>query len=195
MADEYVADTRMARHALGDRSETGIEDGISAGTEEAEGEQIAIATATDLAERAGSSAESSSRVEPPVDSQLCYPLNSRRLTAWHLRALAQALGLPTTGPIDQLRQCIEGIVQRDHDHQNVVVRIRESLKTEHVLVLADSEGEFLESEPIYRDTPLRRTRTEEDVRAAEELRETCHQLEEANRVIEAATAKAKSRLV
>ena len=95
----------------------------------------------------------------PVHLHLRYPLNSRRLTAWHLRALAQALGLPTTGSIDQLRQCIEGIVQRDHDHQNVVVIIRESLKTEHVLVLADSEGEFLVSEPIYRDALPRHMRT------------------------------------
>ena len=189
--DEHVADTRMARDALVDKSGIGTGNGISTGTEEAEG---AIATATDRPardqERAVSPAESSSHVDSsPVHPHLRYPLNSRRLTAWHLRALAQALGLPTTGSIDQLRQCIEGIVQRDHDHQNVVVIIRESLKTEHVLVLADSEGEFLVSEPIYRDALPRHMRTEVDVRVTEELRETHRQLEEANDIIDAATAK------
>ena len=77
-----------------------------------------------------------------------YPLNSRRLTAGHLRTLAKALGLPTAGSPDQLRQCVEGIVQRDHDHRNVVVVVQESLKTEQVIVLEDSEGEFLQCEPI-----------------------------------------------
>ena len=143
-----------------------------------------------LPTRVGSPAESSPRLEPaPVHPHSRYPLNSRRQTAWHLRALAQALGLPTTGSADQLRQCIEGIVQRDHDYQNVVVIIRESLKTEHVVVLADSEGEFLEGEPIYRDPPPRRMWAEEDVRVTEELRETRRQLEEANHIIESATAK------
>ena len=73
-----------------------------------------------------------------------YPLNSRRLTAGHLRTLAR---LPTAGSPDQLRQCVEGIVQRDHEHRNVVVVVQESLKTEQVIVL---EGEFLSVSPHTR---------------------------------------------
>ena len=42
--DEHVADTRMARDALVDKSGIGTGNGISTGTEEAEG---AIATVTD----------------------------------------------------------------------------------------------------------------------------------------------------
>ena len=187
-----MADIRAARDALDGLDVHGTRTGT--GKEDAECGQIAIATAADRRaqdeERVGSPAESSPRLEPaPVHPHSRYPLNSRRLTAWHLRALAQALGLPTTGSADQLRQCIEGIVQRDHDYQNVVVIIRESLKTEHVVVLADSEGEFLEGETIYRDPPPRRMWAEEDVRVTEELRETRRQLEEANHIIESATAK------
>ena len=55
-------------------------------------------------------------------------------------------------------------------------------------MLADSEGEFLVSEPIDRDALPRHMRTEVDVRATEELRETHRQLEEANDIIDAATA-------
>ena len=49
--------------------------------------------------------------------QVYYLLNLRRLTTWLLRALAAALGLPTTGSQDQLRQCVEGVMQRDHNYQ------------------------------------------------------------------------------
>ena len=116
-------------------------------------------------------------VEPhPAHSHSRYPLNSRRLTTWYLCALAGALGLPTAGSQDQLRQWVEGIVQRDHDYQSVMVVVRESLKTEHVVVLEDSEGEFLQSEPVYRDAPSRHVRAAEDVHLIEELR---RQLEEA----------------
>ena len=65
-------------------------------------------------------------------TQSRYPLNSPWLTTWHLGALAQALGLPTTGYQDQLRQCIEGTIQRDHDYQNS--------SEECMFVLADADG-------------------------------------------------------
>lgn len=35
------------------------------------------------------------------------PLNSKRLTAYHLWWLSEALGLPTTGSTAQMRQLIE----------------------------------------------------------------------------------------
>lgn len=93
-------------------------------------------------------------MEPPTAySRSSYPLNFRQLTTWRLKALARALGLLTAGSVEPLQPCIEAIVQRDHDYQNVVVIVRESLKVKHVAVLADSEGEFLTSEALYRDTP------------------------------------------
>ena len=39
------------------------------------------------------------------------PLNSRRLTAVHLRQLAEALELPAVGSTDEIRQAIEGKLQ------------------------------------------------------------------------------------
>ena len=107
-----------------------------------------------------------------------YPLNSKRLAAWHLRALAQALELPTTGSADQLRQCIEAVVGTDHEYQNVVVTVRESPKTEYSIALADADGEFLASEPVYRDT--RRVRFDEELQNPAELYATRRKLEEAN---------------
>ena len=77
-------------------------------------------------------------------------------------------------------------MQRDHDHQNVVVIVRETLKAEYVIALADVEGEFLQSDPVYRETPLRHKHTLEDAQIIEDIRQ---QLEEANRVIASATAK------
>ena len=116
-----------------------------------------------------------------------YPLNSKRLTAWHLRALAQALELPTTGSPDLLRQCIEAAVDQDHGHQNVVVTVKESLKTECIVALADLDGEFLASEPVYRDA--HRVRFEEDVQSAGELHAIRQQLEEAHHQLEVAAAR------
>ena len=41
-----------------------------------------------------------------VPSGRVVPLNSRRLTAAHLKRIAEALELPVTGATDQLRQLI-----------------------------------------------------------------------------------------
>ena len=116
-----------------------------------------------------------------------YPLNSKRLTAWHLRALAQALELPTTGSPDLLRQCIEAAVDQDHEHQNVVVTVKESLKTECIVALADLDGEFLASEPVYRNA--HRVRFEEDAQSVGELHAIRQQLEEAHHQLEVAAAR------
>ena len=80
---------------------------------------------------------------------------------------------------------MEGIVQRDHDHRNVVVVVQESLKTEQVIVLEDSEGEFLQCEPTYKDPP-RRVRLVEDPQVIDDLRE---QLEAAEQTL--ATARSR----
>lgn len=67
---------------------------------------------------------SNSRVDTTM-VHLCssYLFISKRLTACHLQALAHMLGLPTTGSIDQLRLCIEAVMQEDQDYQNVVVTV------------------------------------------------------------------------
>ena len=77
-----------------------------------------------------------------------YPLNSRQLTLAHLRTIAEALGLPRAGSANQLRQCIEGKLQTEREDPNVVVVARENTRGETILVLADSEGDFLETEPV-----------------------------------------------
>ena len=50
--------------------------------------------------------------DTPMDShtvvqQSWYRMNSRRLTATHLRPITEAIGLPSTGSVDQLCQCIK----------------------------------------------------------------------------------------
>ena len=120
-----------------------------------------------------------------------YPLNSKRLAAWHLRALAQALELPTTGSAGQLRQCIEAVVGTDHEYQNAVVTVRESPKTEYSIALADADGEFLASEPVYSDT--RRVRFDEELQNQAELYATRRKLEEANHLLELAAVSERKQ--
>ncbi len=71
------------------------------------------------------------------------PLNSRRLTGRHIRAIAEALQLPTKASIDELRQLIDGkLAETERDSQNVqVLESRES----GLLFLLDETGVFLET--------------------------------------------------
>ena len=62
--------------------------------------------------------------------------------------IAEALGLSRAGSANQLRQCIEGKLQTEREDPNVVVVARENTRGETILVLADSEGDFLETEPV-----------------------------------------------
>ena len=80
---------------------------------------------------------------------------------------------------------MEGIVQRDRDHYVMVV-VQESLKTEQIVTLEDSEGEFLRCDPAYRDTPPQRTRVAEGTEVVEGLRQ---QMTEAQQVIASAAAQ------
>ena len=145
-----------------------------------------VATAIDAHEAREDSAtspEPTGSSSPGLRGHSRYPLNSRRLTALHLRTIAKALELSTTGSLDQLRQCI---VQHDHDYHNIMVTIRETLRTELVITLEDSEGEFLHCAPLYRDAPARRVRIAEETHVMDDLR---RQLEEAEREITAAVAR------
>jgi len=45
------------------------------------------------------------------------PLNSKWLTAHHLRQISEALQLPTSGSADQVRQPIEGKLRSDLDRE------------------------------------------------------------------------------
>ena len=48
------------------------------------------------------------------------------------------------GSLDHLRQCIKAVVEQGPDYKNVVVTVRESLRTEYVVALEISG-------PVYRD--------------------------------------------
>ena len=112
------------------------------------------------------------------------------MTASHLRALE----LPTTGSAAQLRQCIEGRLQSERDYQSVVVIVRECLKTELVVVLEDSDGEFVETAPLYKDPPAQQLLPlDSGTAAAEEVEGVRHQLEEANTAIALAAAKSEEQ--
>ena len=129
-----------------------------------------------------------SRVQSPerdgaTRARARYPINSRRLTATHLRALAEALGLPRAGSADQVRQCIEGKLQTEREDPNVVVIVRELQTTAQILALADSEGEFVETSPLYCG-PATHVET-----ASQELQEVRAQLQEAEAVIESARSR------
>ena len=113
-----------------------------------------------------------------------YPLNSRKLTAAHLRAIAEAIGLPSVGSADQLRQCIEGKLQTEREDPNVVVVIREVQTTEQILALADSDGEFVRTPPLRRGQGTYR-----DEVTSRELQEAHAQLQEAGEIIQSARAK------
>ena len=110
-----------------------------------------------------------------------YPLNSRKLTVAHLHAVAEAIGLPTAGSADQLRQCIEGRLRTDRDNPNIVVIVRD---IEQILSLADSEDEFVRTPPLRRGPSL-----QHDQGTLHELQEVREQLQEAERIIKSAKSK------
>ena len=113
-----------------------------------------------------------------------YPLNSRKLTTAHLRALAKAIELPIAASGDQLCQCIEGKLRTEHKDPNIVVIIREVKIVEEVLSLADSDGEFIWAPPICcKEGPRQETST------SRELQVACAQLQEARETIDAAKSK------
>jgi hypothetical protein len=80
------------------------------------------------------------------------PMNSKRLTVAHLRQVAEALGLPTSGSADQIRQLIEGKLEGedDRDVANVQVIIQESPQVQIKLSLVDGDGVFLETSPTIK---------------------------------------------
>ena len=74
-------------------------------------------------------------------------------------------------PVLKINLCIPEQLEQDHDHHNVMVVVLEWLKTQLVVTLEDSEGEFLHCEPAYRDTPTQCTRLAEDTELIESLQQ------------------------
>ena len=83
------------------------------------------------------------------------PLNSRRLTANHVKRMARALGVPTTAAGEDIRQMVEGkITETGHEPRNVQVQLAGSTP-DCAFSLLDDEGEFLvvEAEQRVDETP------------------------------------------
>ena len=80
------------------------------------------------------------------------PLNSKRLTAAHLRQIAEALGLPTTGSADELRSMVEGKLGTDcgREVRNVQAIVQDTPRIDTKVLLMDEEGVFLETTPFQR---------------------------------------------
>ena len=77
-----------------------------------------------------------------------FSLNSRRLIAAYLRHIAGALGLPSSGSADEVRQLIEGKIQSSREEGSVQVVVAEAFVKEVKLSLVDDSGVFLEMEPL-----------------------------------------------
>lgn len=96
--------------------------------------------------------ESGSRADVIVPRGRHLPLNSKRLTAAHLKQIAHSLSLPTTGAADQLRQVIEGKLATDgYETANIQVVLEEDKFVETKLSLLSMDGTIVESEPVKRD--------------------------------------------
>ena len=75
-------------------------------------------------------------------ARLPIPLNSKRLTAAHLKRLAMALDIPTTAAGDEVRQMVEGkFGKQGREPQNVQVVLGATPRDS--FSLRDAEGTFL----------------------------------------------------
>ncbi len=73
-------------------------------------------------------------------------LNSRRLKAAHLRALAEQLDLPTSASTDETRQLVEGKLEGlNKEPRNVQVIIQEVDDGSTSLYLTDEDGVFCQA--------------------------------------------------
>ena len=87
-----------------------------------------------------------SRKERQIDERpqggLPLPLNSKRLTAGHLKRIAKALGLPTMAAGDEIRQMIDGKLSGDGQEPWNMQVIFDGSTPGVVSLLQDEEGEF-----------------------------------------------------
>ena len=74
-----------------------------------------------------------------------FALNSKRLLAVHVKAIAEGMGLPTKAATDELRQLIDGhLSEQGWEPPNVQVVIQEEGKEFVSLYLVDESGVFKE---------------------------------------------------
>ena len=126
-----------------------------------------------MSEHEGSD-ESGSRAVPRGQY---LPLNSKRLSTTHLRQIASALDLPTTGAADQLRQVIEGKLETEgHEAINIQVVLEDSKLIETKMCLLSEGGVIVTPQPLRRETTEARDDSEELGRALEEAQQRCSQL-------------------
>ena len=76
------------------------------------------------------------------------PLNSRRVTGLILRSVAASLGLPTSAPVEDLRQMIDEELAEQGREPRDVQLVVETAETEAPgrVLLYDGEGAFLDAE-------------------------------------------------
>lgn len=79
------------------------------------------------------------------------PLNSKKLTAAHLRQIAQSFGLPTGRSAEETRQLIEGKMTERGQDPLVQVYLAEEPQLKVIIWLVDSDGPFLQTPPTYRE--------------------------------------------
>ena len=105
-------------------------------------------------------------------ARLPIPLNSRRLTANHVKRMARALGVPTTAAGEDIRQMVEGkITETGHEPRNVQVKLA-GPTPDCAFSLLDDEGEFLVVEAKQRvdESPDLTDSEPDEERDAEALR-------------------------
>ena len=107
------------------------------------------------------------------------PLNSKRLTAAHLRQIASALELPTKGAADQLRQVVEGRLQTDgYEAKNVQVALEDCTLVRTKISLLAEGGVIVEPEPLHRETEGIHVEMEDLGRALNEAQKRCSDLDD-----------------
>jgi len=85
------------------------------------------------------------------------PLNSKRLTAINLKCIAQALELPTSSSLDEIRTLVDGkLTELGREPRNIQVQVQAS----GMIELVDAEGIFLQIEEEL--PPLSLTSEESD---------------------------------
>ena len=87
------------------------------------------------------------------------PFNSKRLKATNLKRIAQALELPTSSSVDEVRTLVDGrLTELGREPRNTQVHVQKS----GVIELVDAEGVFLQIEEDLPPLPLTSEESESD---------------------------------
>ena len=75
-----------------------------------------------------------------TQAHTCVPLNSRRLSAYNLKRIAQALDVPSTSSADKIRVLVDGkLTELNNEPRNVRVWLQAS----NAIKLVNADGVFL----------------------------------------------------